>query len=277
MEKQKNNVQYSTADDLGGLELLQADYKNQCFSKHVHEGYCINIIDKGAQRFYRSGANHLAPQNSIVLVNADQVHDGHKATDNGWSYRAMYPTPEMLSDISAELQNKRKDAPWFPEPVVQDTYIANKLHHLFNVLEYSDNALERETHYLSTITELVCRHGKQNQSLAKLGKEPRAVQQVRDYLDDNFAENISMQQLSDTTQLSPFYLARLFHKVVGLPPHAYQVQRRVNHAKKLIGSGMKLSDVAVDCGFTDQSHLSRNFKRSLGATPGAYQRMVGTC
>ena len=276
MKKQKNIVQYSTANDLGGLELLQADYKNQCFSKHVHEGYCINIIDKGAQRFYRSGANHLAPQNSIVLVNADQVHDGHKATDNGWSYRAMYPTPEMLSNISIELRGKHKDAPWFPEPVVRDVYIANKLHHLFNLLEYSDNKLERETHYLSTITELVCRHGKQNQTLAKLCKEPLAVQQVRDYLDDNFSENISMQQLADTTQLSPFYLARLFHKVVGLPPHAYQVQRRVNHAKKLIGRGVKLSDVAADCGFTDQSHLSRNFKRTLGATPGAYQRMIRT-
>jgi len=274
MKEQKNIAQYSTADDLGGLELLQADYKNQCFSKHVHEGYCINIIDKGAQRFYRSGANHVAPQNTIVLVNADQVHDGHKATDNGWSYRAMYPTPEMLSDISVELQGKHKDAPWFPDPVVRDTYIANKLHHLFNLLEYSDNKLERETHYLSTLTELVCRHGKQNKTLAKLGKEPRAVQQARDYLEDNFSENISMQQLADTTQLSPFYLARLFHKTVGLPPHAYQVQRRVNHAKKLISRGVKLSDVAADCGFADQSHLSRHFKLNLGATPGAYQRMV---
>lgn len=274
MKKQNNNVQYSTADDLGGLEILQADYKNQHFSRHVHEGYCINIITSGAQHFYRSGENHLAPQNSIVLVNADQVHDGYKATDEGWSYHAMYPTPEMLSVVSKELGNRRNDAPWFPEPVIHDLYMANKLHHLFSLLEHSDNVLERETHYLSTLTDLVGRYGKQNQTLAKLGKEPQAVQQVRDYLDEHFSENISMQQLASATHLSPFYLTRLFHKVVGLPPHAYQVQRRINHAKKLISRGVKLSDVAVDCGFTDQSHLSHNFKRSLGTTPGAYQRMT---
>ncbi len=272
----QNNAQYTCADDLGGLELLQADYKNQCFSKHVHEGYCINVIDKGAQRFYRSGGSHLAPQDSIVLVNADQVHDGEKATDDGWSYRAMYPTPEMLSDISIEFQNRRKDAPWFPSAVVCDPYMANKLRQLFTLLQNSDNSLERETHYLNTITELISRHGKQNQSLAKLGKEPLAVQRTREYMDGYFADNISIQQLADFVQLSPFYLARLFHKVVGLPPHAYQVQRRVNHAKKLIKQDLKLSDVAVDCGFTDQSHLNRNFKKTLGVTPGAYQRMISS-
>lgn len=54
----------------------------------------------------------------------------------------------------------------------------------------------------------------------------------------------------------------------------YLVQRRLQKAKKLIHHGVSLSDVAVDCGFTDQSHLNRHFKRSQGATPGAYQKMV---
>ena len=84
----------------------------------------INVIESGAQRFYRSGANHIAPQNSIVLVNADEVHDGHKATENGWSYRAMYPTPTLLADISQEFQGQKKDASWFPQHVVNDAKFA---------------------------------------------------------------------------------------------------------------------------------------------------------
>ncbi|HIO96977.1 MAG TPA: AraC family transcriptional regulator [Leucothrix sp.] len=273
MRKQKNQAVYSRADDLGGLELLQACYKDQTFSRHVHEGYCINLIDSGAQRFYRSGANHLAPQNSIVFVNADEVHDGCKATENGWSYRAMYPTPELLANISIELEGKRNDAPWFPQAVVTDAYTVSKLHHLFTLLEHSSNPLERETCYLSTMTELISRHSKQNKALTKLGHEPLAIKRMRNYLDEHFVENISIKTLADSVELSPFYLARLFNKTVGLPPHAYQIQRRVQKAKQLIHHNVKLSDVAVDCGFTDQSHLSRHFKRSLGITPGAYQRM----
>ncbi len=274
MNKPTNQVRYSSANDLGGLELLDAQFHNHTFSRHVHEGYCINVIESGAQRFYRSGVNHLAPQNSIVLVNADQVHDGSKAVESGWSYRAMYPTPELLSDVSLELQGAKRDAPWFPQAVVSDAFMANKLRELFSVLSQSRNTLERETLYLCTMLQLLSRHAKQAKPLLALTNEPQFVRRMREYLDEHFAENISMQSLADSAELSPFYLARLFTKTVGLPPHAYQVQRRIRKAKQLLrcNSGYKLSDVATDCGFSDQSHLNRHFKRALGVTPGIYQR-----
>ena len=209
-----------------------------------------------------------------MLVNADQVHDGHKAAENGWSYRAMYPTPELLSNVSLELQGAKSDAPWFPQAVVADAFMANKLRELFTLLSQSSNTLARETLYLSTMLQLISRHAKQTKPLLSLTHEPHVVRRMREYLDEHFAENVSMQTLADSAELSPFYLARLFNKTVGLPPHAYQVQRRIHKAKQLLrcDSRYKLSDVAVECGFSDQSHLNRHFKRALGVTPGAYQR-----
>ncbi|MEE9327118.1 MAG: AraC family transcriptional regulator [Cocleimonas sp.] len=269
-----NKAEYSYADDLGGLELLQARYHSQRFSRHVHEGYCIGVIESGAQRFFRSGENHIAAKDSIILVNADQVHDGYKETEEGWSYRAMYPLPEMLGNIAAEFHGQRKDAPWFSESVVSDPYMAEQLRFLFSLLNQSDNQLHRETVCLGTIAELLQRHGNKRNILLGLGNESLAVKRVRDYIDSYYSENISMQQLAKHAQLSPFYLARLFQKTVGLPPHAYQIQRRLQKAKQLIHHGVRLSDVAVDCGFTDQSHLSRHFKRSQGVAPGAYQKMI---
>lgn len=274
MLKKVNKAEYSYADDLGGLELLHATYQDQRFSRHVHEGYCIGVIESGAQRFFRSGENHIAAKDSIILVNADQVHDGHKETEEGWSYRAMYPLPEMLGEVAFEFSGKRKDAPWFSESVVSDPTMAQKLRQLFTVLHESGNHLQRETLYLSTITALLSRHGNKRNTLLELGKESLAVERVRDYIDSHYSDNISIQDLTKLAQLSPFYLARLFQKAVGLPPHAYQVQRRLHKAKQLVRLGVKLSDVAVDCGFTDQSHLNRHFKRSLGVTPGVYKKMA---
>jgi AraC-like DNA-binding protein len=186
----------------------------------------------------------------------------------------MYPLPEMLGNIAAEFHGQRKDAPWFSESVVSDPYMANKLRQLYTLLNQSENQLQRETVYLSAITELLQRHGNKRNSLLGLGHETLAVKRVRDYIDSFFAENISMQQLAKHVELSPFYLARLFQKTVGLPPHAYQIQRRLQKAKQLIHRGVNLTDVAVECGFTDQSHLNRHFKRSQGVAPGAYQKMI---
>src|SRR6202008_1114252 len=71
-----------------------------------------------------------------------------------------------------------------------------------------------------------------------------------------------------------YALVRAFSKEVGMPPHAYQTYVRVLRARELIALGRRLSSVALDVGFTDQSHLSRNFKRGLGVTPGRYARLA---
>jgi hypothetical protein len=89
--------------ELGGLELLKAQYHHKQFSKHVHEGYCIGVIEDGAQSFYRTGQLHTAPKGDIILVNADEIHTGSSAVESGWKYRAIYPTPEMLLDAGQDF------------------------------------------------------------------------------------------------------------------------------------------------------------------------------
>ena len=69
----REQVDYLHLEELGGLEMLKASYFQQEFSRHVHEGFCIGVIEEGAQRFYRTGGNHVAPQGDIILVNADEV------------------------------------------------------------------------------------------------------------------------------------------------------------------------------------------------------------
>jgi AraC-like DNA-binding protein len=70
--------------------------------------------------------------------------------------------------------------------------------------------------------------------------------------------------------MSKCHLVHLFHKELGLPPHAYQIQLRVAHARRLVASGTPLAEVASLTGFADQSHLTRLFKRIVGVPPGQY-------
>ena len=61
----KESTDYYYAHDLAGLPLLNASHKQQNFSKHVHEEYCIGVIDQGALRFFHNGAEHVAPQHEL--------------------------------------------------------------------------------------------------------------------------------------------------------------------------------------------------------------------
>mgnify|MGYP001395328439 CR=1 FL=1 len=132
----KESALYRTSKAFEGIEIVTADFKKQSFSRHVHEGYTIGVIEEGVQRFYRSGKNHLAGRNSIILVNSDDVHTGEAATPQGWKYNAIYPTPEHFELISEDLFEAKKITPYFRESVIDDSRIANQLRLIFNHIQY---------------------------------------------------------------------------------------------------------------------------------------------
>lgn len=270
MAKSTEHAEYRFANELGGIETLDARYQHQNFANHTHEGYTIGVVESGAQRFYRSGGDHIAPKESIILVNADDVHNGSSAAEGGWAYKALYPLPEQFAQIRDELALNVRGAPYFPSPVVQDKQLSEVIRTTLHTLMTSDNRLLRESLLYTSMVQLMLRHGKQR---SELREQPRAYPQldlVKSFLDDQPTSDISLEDLATLCGLSPFYLLRQFQARFGLPPHAYQIQARLRLAKKLIRQGLKLSDVALESGFHDQSHMHRHFKKAFGITPGQY-------
>ncbi|MDV5167401.1 AraC family transcriptional regulator [Photobacterium rosenbergii] len=265
-KKFKEDASFSIADELGGLELLQAKYKRQNFSRHSHEGYTIGVIEKGAQRFYRTGGNHVAPKDHIILVNADEVHTGHAATEGGWEYRAMYPLPEQFAAMTEGI-GPHPSVPYFPEPVVHDPEVAQQLRLVFSTLENSDNRLLRETLVYGALVKLMARHSKTRSEFEPRTRGQKQVLLVKTFLDDFPQADVSLEELASLAGYSPYYLVRAFQKEFGLPPHAYQIQSRLRYARKLLKSGHSISDAAQEAGFHDQSHFHRHFKRAMGITP----------
>lgn len=270
----KERAEFQFTKELGGIELLDATYYKQNFSRHSHEGYTIGVIDSGAQRFYRTGDNHIAPQNSIILVNADEVHNGCSASEYGWSYRAMYPLPELFESISQELE-LNQGAPYFPEAVVNDPQLAQVFRSTFTTLNTSNNQLLRESVIYSALIKLVARHSKTAFVFNDTKVDKKHLLLVKQFLDDYPEVDVSLEKLATIAGLSACHLLRQFQKYFGLPPHTYQIQNRLKLAKKLLQQGNKIMDVALDSGFHDQSHFHRHFKRAVGVTPGTYAKAVG--
>jgi AraC family transcriptional regulator len=106
------------------------------------------------------------------------------------------------------------------------------------------------------------------------GAHPRAVSDALEFIHANYARELSLTDIAGAAHLSPFHLARLFKQSLGVSPHQYVIQVRVNNARWLLSAGSgerSLAEVASAVGFADQSHLTRHFKRVTGLTPRQFR------
>ncbi|OEC34475.1 AraC-type DNA-binding protein [Pseudomonas cuatrocienegasensis] len=268
---------FSTSRDLHGLELLSARFIEHRYAPHVHDGHVIAVLEAGAERYRYRGAEHLAGAGSIALLNPDEVHTGSKGVEQGWRYRVFYPQPGSFETLLAELDLPHGTPPMFRDSVHQDPTLACRLGALHRLLEtpQSDaaqvDALQRQTLWREVMLELLQRYARLP-APENPGQEPRAVAQAKELLASQLAAPPSLEALAATVNLSPFHFARVFRRATGLPPHAWLQQRRLEQARALLRQGCAPLGVALQLGFSDQSHLNRQFKRAYGVTPGEYRR-----
>jgi AraC-like DNA-binding protein len=255
---------------LDNLELLHAARVTHDYPRHMHEEYSIVAILQGTEITNCRGTNHTARAGDLLLINAEEAHSNQSV---GSEYRLIKVRAKTLQRIARDLGEPALTAPYFPELVVNDPLLFRRLLNLHLTLEQNTSGLEQESEFFSTMGLLLTptNMGYRARRVAtKAGSEDVYVRRVRDYLRSHYAENVSLTQLTSLTNLSPFYLLRVFHNSAGFPPHEYQTQVRIAHARKLIRNGTPLSQAALETGFFDQSHLSRNFKRIVGVTPRQY-------
>lgn len=270
----KEQASFSIANAFDGVEIVNADFKSQTFSKHVHESYTVGVIEHGAQRFYRSGNTHVANTNSIILVNADDVHTGESATPDGWKYRAMYPLVEHFESISYDLYDDKSFAPYFDSAVINDPKLAAQLRLLFYQVDANASKLLTETIIYSVMMRLVLGHSTLRNTPNDLSGSQRKLISAKEYLDSYPEDDVSLTQLASIAGLSQYHFIRQFKKAFGLAPHSYQIQVKLKKAKALLKIGIKPAMVAIDCGFHDQSHFNRHFKKALGTTPSKFQKQA---
>ena len=97
------------------------------------------------------------------------------------------------------------------------------------------------------------------------------VDEVRELLDDDPSTSGGIASVADRLGVSAAHLIRAFTREFAIPPHRYVVGRRLERARRLLLAGRPPVEVAAECGFYDQAHLTRHFRQLLDTTPGRYQ------
>lgn len=270
MVEHREDAHFWQAGHLDGLELLSARYIEHRFAPHVHDGYVIAVVESGAERYRYRGVEHLAGAGSFALINPDEVHTGSKGHDDGWRYRVFYPDVALVRHALEELELPLAGMPAFIGSVHHDPDLVRMFTSLHRLLEADASALQQQTAWREALLALFQRHSRLPEP-GTPGREPLAVQRAKDLLRERLAEPPSLEALAAEVRLSPFHFARTFRRATGMPPHAWLKQQRLDQARALLKAGCAPAGVAAQLGFSDQSHLTRQFKQAYGVGPGEYR------
>jgi AraC family transcriptional regulator len=108
------------------------------------------------------------------------------------------------------------------------------------------------------------------------GLSSYTLRQVLDYIRSNLSQDLSIADLAQVAGMSPYYFLRLFKQSMHFTPRQYIIQMRIDRAKELLRSReLSIADIALQCGFSNQSHFTNVFRQITKTTPKIYQRDFG--
>jgi AraC-like DNA-binding protein len=246
---------------LGGLEVLRADFVRHSFPKHSHETFTVVLIDRGASTYWYRGANRSTGVGEVSLLNPDEVHTGSPAKLEGYAQRSLYLEPARFWNGSTLR--------FFRGSQVSDAHLRALVSDLHDAIASQADELEL-TERLSAVTEWLTHFHTDARPAKTTPLEPGIVRRLRELLEDDPASTVNLELLANQVGSSVAHLSRAFGRAHGLPPHAYRSQLRIERAKARLLPGVSHAQLALELGFSSQSHFVTQFKRFTGVTPGHY-------
>lgn len=251
------------------IDLLHAHFSRHSYPLHSHDYYVIALVEAGTQYFRFGRQRHLTPAGGFILLNPGESHTGEPGSRGGYRYRAIYPTLAHMRGIAHEL-GMPAELPLFATPRGNHTRLIGEFTRMHKLLMANRSGLEAQTALNTVLAKMLAAFGEVREPAGK----PASVRKALELIDAQYARTISLDELAQAAALSRFHFLRSFRDQVGMPPHAYIENRRVAVAQQLIASGMPLAQVAVEVGFSSQSHFTQRFRQTLGVTPGRYGQLL---
>ncbi len=257
-----------------GLSLMHADFQTQEFAPHRHEELVIAITEVGGSVIQSRGVVDNADTSALLVFNPSEPHAGWMGASRHWRYRSLYLEQTALDDLARALGTD--SIPYFTRNWIVDAELAAHLHALHRALDGEhDPLLQRELMVMS-FGALFKRHGSSRLRVEPALRDRMRIAKVMDYIRARLAMPISLADLSDVLGLTQFQVIRLFKRTIGMTPHSYVLQLRLDAARRYLVKGSSIGDAAVAAGFYDQSSLTHHFKRCYGLTPLQFVRAVRT-
>jgi AraC-like DNA-binding protein len=265
MEGEKRTVRFD--NDLK-IEAYHFEGIMQKFPNHFHEYYVIGFVECGRRFLTCKNREYTIGAGDLLLFNPLDNHACEQIDDKALDWRCLNIEKDVMRRMAQEIAGT--DAlPVFTQTVACQSDAVPTLRDLHGMIMKEEKGFSKEEIFYFFIEQLLGDYTKPaTEPLTRISRE---IQSACAYMDNRYAEAITLADLSEVSGLNKYTLLRNFTVQKNITPYQYLSTIRVNKAKRLLEAGVSVVEAALQSGFTDQSHFTRFFKTFIGLTPKLYQ------
>ncbi len=250
--------------------------------EHLHQMHIVTMVTSGTpinQSIDGQSERNLVGQNNAFILPAGSLHHCKWQQDIEFMFVGL--DPHVFVQVGHELVNPDRIEliPYFAtiqDPLIQGILLTLKQE---LITEGINTHLFVDQLKATLVTHLLRKYGVHKVQIATYtdGLSRYKLNKVLDYINAHLDCSLELEELAQQIDMSQFYFSRLFKQSLGITPHQYVIQQRVERAKQLLRKDeLSLAEIALECGFANQGHLNRHFKRLTGTTPKEIARMYKT-
>lgn len=228
----------------------------QPFADHAHGHYVFGIVREGERELVLNGELLRIKKDDILVFNPGDAHGCTHISESPFAYDSFTVAAEILDGQRFDFPSNTDDLP------------RKQLEEIFSLLDrcLEEDALEAFVAFEQTLV------AKPNMNPLN-PKHEEAAARLYAHMLGHLAERISVGAFAKNENISAYALIRAYKRMFALTPVQHQMALRVDAACELLANGANVSDAAAELGFSDQAHLTREFKKRIGCTPGSYAAM----
>lgn len=239
------------------------------FEKHFHDCFSFGVVTAGMSDYWNLKDKQNIYPHDVVVINPEELHACNpKATT--WGFQMYYLDCAWLTELQQEMGlPSHGDFNYFSERLIRSQQLTKQIYQTTATLLNDVDAFKQEEAMieLGSLLSGFCHYGElRSRQLPQF-----VVKEIGEMLADAPQKQYSLKDICHTYGIGRSHLLQSFKVMFGVSPHAYQLNYRVILAKQKLVQQHDITETALACGFYDQAHFQKTFKRFVGQTPKSFQ------